>query len=116
MLSQQPQIIQILARVAASFILAYLIAGVLHGLVAVSVIAFRCHSFSQLLNDMGIFILFVGSEAIEAPLSGGFLRDPGNDGAVSYISLYPFIAPVFIIFYFILSRGWTAWLPAAAED
>jgi hypothetical protein len=60
--------------------------------------------------------LFIGSEAIEAPLSGGFLRNPGNDGAVSYTNLYPFIAPGFVFFYFIVSRGWQSFEPAASGD
>jgi len=113
---QQKQIVQTLAKLMASFTLAYLLAGLLHGLVAVAVIASQCHDFGQILRDTEIFLLFIVSEAVEGPLSGGFLRNPGNDGAVSYINLYPFIAPVFVLFYFILSRVWQSLIAAVLAD
>ncbi|MDR3463847.1 MAG: hypothetical protein P4L76_16185 [Beijerinckiaceae bacterium] len=113
---QQTQMVQTLAQLLAAFTLAYLVAGFLHGLVAVAVIVFHGHDFGQTLRDTGIFLLFIASEAIEAPLSGGFLRDPGNDGAVGYTNLYPFIAPVFVLFYFILSRVWQSLINVVSQE
>lgn len=105
-MDQKAKTIQILSRMSVCFALAYGLAGFLHAFVAVAALAIGSHDMSQTGRDLWIFIAFIAAETIEAPVTGGFLRMPGNDGALSYVNLYPLIAPVFVIFYFASSLVW----------
>ena len=103
-------------RLAAAFSLAYLLAGFLHAFIAVVFLALKSSDIVRVAADAGLLLSFIGSEAIEAPFSGGFLKESEDyRGASTYISLYPLIATTFVIFYVLFEKGWR-WLKFAGED
>ena len=102
-------------RLAAAFSLAYLLSGFLHAFIVVVFLVFKSSDIVRVAADVGLFLSFIGSEAIEAPFSGGFLKDAdGYRDAATYINLYPLISTTFVIFYVIFEKGWR-WLRFTGE-